>query len=213
MRFERIRHRLRQPRGDGGFSIVEVAVATAVFAIVMTVIFGTVINVVNASNAFKERTQEQADTRLAIDTLVRDLRQAYTGKSTLNPVPTMNAASVTFYSPDRAADFHLRKITYSVTAGSLYRQVTSSNNAASAVVGSATAWSFPPDNPAFIVLAGVTNATLFTYKNQNNGTPTAQLPVRSVQIDLVIDQSPSTSPTAQTYHTQVDLRVTDNDGS
>jgi prepilin-type N-terminal cleavage/methylation domain-containing protein len=216
MRFAQIRRRLQQRRDDAGFSIVEMAVATAVFSIVMTVIFGTVINVVNASNTFKERTQQQAETRLAVDTLVRDLRQAYTGKSTLASVEVSGIATITFYSPDRATDFHLRKITYTLPVGStiLSRSVTTSINAASGVVGLSAAWNFTGAPTATApVLTGVTNTTLFLYKNQLNGTPTTSYPLRAIQIDLLIDQSPTTSPTPQTYHTQVDLRVTDNDGS
>jgi prepilin-type N-terminal cleavage/methylation domain-containing protein len=210
MRFEAIRRRLQDKRNDSGFSLIETVVTVMVFSIVMTVIFGTVINVMNASNTFKERTQEQADTRLAIDTLVRDLRQAYYGKA---GTPTVwlasTATSITFYSPDRGADFHLRQITYTLAAGQLTRSVTTSTNAVSAVVGTVNNWAFPALGPAVPVLTGVTNATVFTYKNQQNGTPTVLLPLQAVQIDLVIDQSPSTSPTAQSYHTQVDLRVTD----
>jgi Tfp pilus assembly protein PilW len=196
--------------------MVETVVTLMVFSIVMVVVFGTVINVLNASTTFKERTQEQADTRLAIDTLVRDLRQAYTGKvAPMNSIVTMQAGTISFYSPDQVPDFHLRLITYKLTAGSLTRSVTTSTNVASAVVGTANAWAFPGNpgptvlGPAVVVLTGVTNSTLFTYKDQLNGTPATVDLVQAVQLDLVIDNSPNTSPTPQTYHTQVDLRVTD----
>jgi hypothetical protein len=167
--------------------------------------------VLNASTTFKERTQEQADTRLAIDTLVRDLRQAYTGKvAPMNSIVTMQAGTISFYSPDQVPDFHLRLITYKLTAGSLTRSVTTSTNVASAVVGTANAWAFPGVlGNAVAVLTGVTNSTLFTYKDQLNGTPATVDLVQAVQLDFVIDNSPNTSPTPQTYHTQVDLRVTD----
>jgi prepilin-type N-terminal cleavage/methylation domain-containing protein len=211
MRFERTRQRLQQRRDDAGFSMIEMAVTVMVFSIVMVVVFGTVLNVLSASTTFKERTQEQADTRLAIDTLVRDLRQAYTGKvAPMNSIVTMQAGTISFYSPDQVPDFHLRLITYKLTAGSLTRSVTTSTNVASAVVGTANAWAFPGVlGNAVAVLTGVTNSTLFTYKDQLNGTPATVDLVQAVQLDFVIDNSPNTSPTPQTYHTQVDLRVTD----
>jgi prepilin-type N-terminal cleavage/methylation domain-containing protein len=214
MRLEAIRRRLQHGREDSGFSIIEMVVTIMVLSIVMTVIFGTVLNLLNASNTFKERTQQQADTRFTIDTLVRDLRQAYYGQAgTPSVSPASTARSITFYSPDRGVPyFRLRLITYTLLAGSttLTRQVTTSTNDSLAVVGTATPWAFPGSlGPIVPVLRGVTNTSVFTYKNQADATPTALDPLQAVQIDLVVVQSPATSPTPQTYHTQVNLRVTD----
>jgi prepilin-type N-terminal cleavage/methylation domain-containing protein len=210
MRLERLRRHLQQRREDEGFSLIEMVVTIMVLSIVMTAIFGTVLTLLGQSNAFKERTQQQADTRLAVDLLVRDLRQAYYGKVGMPTVEVSLATKITFYSPDRDPDFHLRKITYELLAGQLTRQVTTSTNTASAVIGTTVAWNFPGSlGPIAPVLTGVLNTTVFTYKNQANVTPTVTDPLQAVQIDLVIDQSPSTSPTAQTYHTEVALRVTD----
>ena len=177
----------------------------------MTMIFGTVINVMNASNSFKVRTQQQADSRLAIDTFVRELRQAYTGDGTPSVVfPASIAGTITFYSPDRSDDFRLRLITYALTAGTLNRSVTTSTNTYSALTGTVS-WNFAgqPTTTA-PVLTGITNATLFTYLDAQNNVTTTSTTLRAVQLDLVVNQSPSTSPTAQTFHTQVDLRVTNN---
>jgi hypothetical protein len=209
MRFGQIRRRLQASSGDAGSSLVETAVSLAVLSIVMAVIFGTVLNVISASSSFKERTQEQADARLVIDAFVRDLRQAYTGKANLKSVATTSSATnIVFFSPDRGVDFHLRMITYDMTGGTLTRSISTSTNTSSTVVGTVNAWTFTGTPVAVPVLTGIKNTTLFTYKNQQDATPTASLPLAAVQIDLVIDQSPATSPTAQTYHTQVDLRVT-----
>ena len=209
MRFGQISRRLHARGGDAGSSLVEMAVAILVLSIVMSVIFGTVLNVINASSSFKERTQEQADVRLVIDALVRDLRQAYTGKGNLASVdPSSSATKIVFFSPDRGVDFHLRMITYNLTGGTLTRSVSTSTNTFTTVVGTINAWAFGPAPVDVPVLTGVLNATVFTYKNQKDATPTASLPLAAVQVDLVIDQSPATSPTPQTYHTRVDLRVT-----
>lgn len=205
MPFAGIRHRPSPRREDAGTSLVEMVVTIAVLSIVMSMIFGIVINVVNSSNQFRDRTQEQADSRLAIDTLVRDLRQAYSGNATLPSVePTSSATKIVFYSPDRAEDFHLRKITYELTGGTLTRTVSLSNERVSQVVG--TGWSFPAATPV-AVLPGVLNTTLFTYRTTKNQVWPAYKPLAAVQLDLVIDQTPDSSPTRQTYHTEVALRV------
>ena len=207
MRFERIRRRLRLRCGDAGSNLVELVVTIAVLSIVMAMIFGIVINVVNNSNEFRDRTQEQADTRLAIDALVRDLRQSYTDKPTLAAVdPTSTASRITFYSPNRDINFRLRKITYDLTGGTLTRSVSTSANTAADVVGKTAVWTFDPADPV-PVLTGVLNASLFSYKNATNGPWPGIKPLAAVQIDLVIDQSPGRSPTPQTYHTEVAMRV------
>lgn len=208
MRLERMKRVLRERGGDSGVSIVELVVTIAVLSIVMTLIFGIVINETNASDAFKERTQEQADTRLVVDTFVRDLRQAYPGGTGNVPVEVASASEITFYSPDRDADFRLRKITYKLVSGALTRSVTVSTNTYSDAVVLGHGWTQPTGTPAVVsVLNGVTNTTLFTYLNQNNGTPIAGNPLVAVQLDLVVDQSPGQSTGAQTYRTRVDLRV------
>ena len=209
MRFEQIRRRFHTKSGDAGSSLVEMAVAILVLSIVMSVIFGSVLSVISASTSFKERTQEQADVRLVIDALVRDLRQAYTGKAGLKSVdPSSSPTKIVFFSPDRGVNFHLRRITYNMTGGTLTRSISTSTNTSQNVVGTTNAWAFGPAPVAVSLLTGVLNTTLFTYKNQQDATPSASLPLAAVQFDLVIDQSPGTSPTRQTYHTRVDLRVT-----
>jgi prepilin-type N-terminal cleavage/methylation domain-containing protein len=205
MRLERIL-RLQQRRDDGGFSLVELSVAIAVFSIVITVIFGTVLNVMSASNTMQERTAEQAETRLAIDTLMRELRQAYQTPGTAS-VLTMTATQIVFYSPDRDTDFHLRKLTYNMAGGVLTRTVDTTTNRLLAVTGG-VAWAFPNTPTSSVVLTGITNATLFTYKDQNNAVATTGATLRSIVIDFVIDRTPNAPPAAQPYHTQVDLRVT-----
>jgi prepilin-type N-terminal cleavage/methylation domain-containing protein len=202
--------RLEARRDDDGFSLIELAVAIGIFSIVMAVIFATVLNTMNAANSFQERTQEQADTRLAVDLLVRDFRQAYQTPGTPS-VEVMTATTIRFYSPDREPDFHLRKIEYNLAAGGVLTrsEATSSNTFSLAVTGGA-GWAIGGMSPVVPVLTGIINTTVFTYMDQSSPPLTTAIvaSMRSVVIDLVIDQSPNTSPTRQTYHTQVNLRVT-----
>jgi hypothetical protein len=123
--------------------------------------------------------------------------------------PASTATSITFYSPDRFADFHLRRITYTKTGTVLNRSVTVSLEVSSAVTGAAV-WTFPGATTTGPVLTGLTNASLFSYRDELNAPTTNALVLRAVVLDLVIDQSPNTPPGPQTYHTQVDLRVTNN---
>jgi hypothetical protein len=165
----------------------------------------------NAANSVRDRNQEEADTRLAVDALVRDLRQAYTGApATMGAVkfPASTSTSITLYSPDRAADFHLRQIVYTMAAGVLTRAVTTSVEG-SLAVGTSGGWTFTGQPVSSApVLTGITNASLFTYLDQNNAPTVLSSSLQAVQIDLSIDLTPASSPTPEIFQTRVDLRVT-----
>jgi hypothetical protein len=118
------------------------------------------------------------------------------------------ATTIIFYSPDRDPDFHLRLITYALTGTVLTRSVQTSNET-NLAVGTTGNWTFPAVTTNPVVLTGVITL-LFTYLDQASPpvVATTGAALQSVLVDLVVNQTPRSSPIPQTYHTQVDLRVT-----
>ena len=102
--------------------------ATSILGIVLLLVYGTLNTGVRQAADVEARLQIEADVRLAADTFERDLRQAHTGDASLNRIASMAAAQITFYSPDRATPYHLRKISYRMTGTTLQRSVTTSTD-------------------------------------------------------------------------------------
>jgi Tfp pilus assembly protein PilV len=110
---------------ERGMSLVEVAVASLLLMLLLLPLLRFFDSSVAGAGALQASNQLQADGRLVVDRLTRELRQAYTGTDALAPV-TVTGEHLTVYSPDTATPFHLRRIDYEVTDGVLRRSTTSS---------------------------------------------------------------------------------------
>ena len=190
----------RRDRGDGGFTVVEMMVATAILGIVMLIVYGTLNSGVQQAVDTESRAQIEAQVRLASDELVRDLRQAYTGDPSLNAIGTMTATTLTFYSPDRATPFHIRKISYRLNGTTLERSVTSSTDT------DGFPWTFGTTGTYVPVIADVRNATLFTYADQDGAATTDPTGVATVAFAVTVDHDTAHGPGAVSYATTVDVR-------
>jgi prepilin-type N-terminal cleavage/methylation domain-containing protein len=190
----------RRRRGDAGFTIVEVMVATTLLGIVLLIVYGTLNSGVRHAADAEARVQIEADVRGVADTFVRDLRQAYTGDLTLNRIDSMTATSITFYSPDRATPYHIRKISYRLTGVNLERSVTTSTDADGAP------WTFGTTGPYAVVLKDVRSTTLFTYRDHDGAITTDAAEVATVQLSLTVDRDTTQLPGALSYTTTAEVR-------
>jgi type II secretory pathway component PulJ len=193
---------MRAERDDAGISLVEVAVVVALLGLVMGFVFNTLWGGMRHAAEIDERSQTQAEARLAVDTLVRDLRQSWVGVQLTAPIETMTANTITFLSPDRQTPFHLRRITYRLNGTTLERRVQVSTNTGS------PPWTWGAAAGPFVpVLQGVRNTAVFTYRNQAGAVTTTPIQVRTVEIALDLERTPQRNNGPQIYRTTVDLRV------
>jgi prepilin-type N-terminal cleavage/methylation domain-containing protein len=193
----------RRLRDSAGFTLVEVLVATSLLALVMLIVYNTLNGGVRHAADVQARIQIESDVRVASDTFVRDLRQAYSGDptGTLTRVESgMTGTKITFYSPDRATPFHLRKISYRLNGTKLERSVTVSSDT------DGYPWSFGTAGPWIPVVADVRNAVLFTYADQDGNATTDPTDLSTVTLALTVDRDTARQPGPLSYQTTVNLR-------
>jgi prepilin-type N-terminal cleavage/methylation domain-containing protein len=190
----------RRNRGDEGFSLIEMIVATSLLGIVLLIVYGTLTGGVQTAADTESRVQIESDVRLAADAFVRDLRQTYTGDPSVNRIATMTATQLTFYSPDRSTPFHLRKISYRLNGANLERSVTISSDT------DGFPWTFGTTGPYIVVVKDVRNTTLFTYFDQGGTAETDPTAVETVNLAVTVDRDPNRPPGAVSYTTTVNLR-------
>ncbi len=155
---------VKRLRDSAGFTLVEVLVATSILAVVMLIAYNTLNGGVKHAADVQSRAQIEADVRVVADAFVRDFRQAYSGDptGTLTRVASgMNATTVTFYSPDRATPYHLRKISYRLNGTTLERAVTVSSDT------DGYPWTFGATGAWVPVLKDVRSNPVFTYQEQD----------------------------------------------
>jgi len=140
-------------RLDGGYTLIELVIVVSLLMVVLVPILMTLLRANTGSNDLRKNTEARATTRTAVDTLVRDFRQAQTRVQGMSHVTEVSPTSITFYSPDKtlvsATDigfFKLRKITYQIVGTTLTRQVTTTTN-------QAPPWTFPSTAGPTLVVA------------------------------------------------------------
>jgi prepilin-type N-terminal cleavage/methylation domain-containing protein len=187
-------------RDDSGFSLIEVIVATSILGVVLLIVYGTLNSGVRHAADVEARVQIEAEVRGVADTFVRDLRQAYTGDMTLNRIGSMSATGLTFYSPDRATPYHIRRISYRLSGTTLERSVTVSTDT------DGSPWSFGSAGAYATVLQNVRNTPLFTYRRRDGSTTTDASQVATVELAVTVDRDPTQPPGPLSYSTTAELR-------
>jgi prepilin-type N-terminal cleavage/methylation domain-containing protein len=191
---------LARPRRDRGFTLVEVMVATSLLGLVLLLVYGAVGSGVQQAVDVEARIQTQSAVRVAADAFVRDLRQAYTGDAALPRVEAIGPTQITFYSPDRATPFHIRRISYRLSGTALQRSVTTSTDT------NGFPWVFGTAGPYVTVLDNVRNTTVFTFRDADGAVTSDAESVALVQLDVTVDRDPSRPPGALVYSTTAELR-------
>jgi prepilin-type N-terminal cleavage/methylation domain-containing protein len=197
IRLKRIREEQR------GFTIVEMLSAMAVFGIVLGTFSMVLSSSIRHSGEVEQQTNLQVEARSAITTVAQDLRQVYDGDANVatSPILSMTGTQLTFYSPDRLAPFHMRRVTYRLNAGKFEKAfLTSSDTDGSPWIGVST-------NPTAFrtVVRDVVNATVFTYKKADGTPATTPLDVKTIDVSFVV--ATKTTPSRQyTYESSVTVR-------
>jgi hypothetical protein len=159
----------------------------------------TMSSTIRTSNEVQEDAVLQGEVRATVDTIARELRQAYTGNGS-PALEVMSGTQIRFLSPDRVTPFHLRRITYRLTSGTIERAFATSTNTA------LPPWTFPALGPYVRQVGSVVASPVFTYHDADGAATTTPADVAGVTIKVVValPQSPGRQ---FAYATSVALRV------
>ena len=89
----RLHRRLRQAEraDEGGFTIIEVMVATSILLVVLAMVFGSLVSLTRSEDRSQRLVSNEQNVRFELDQLAREIRAA-------NPlVPLLNATSAATY--------------------------------------------------------------------------------------------------------------------
>jgi prepilin-type N-terminal cleavage/methylation domain-containing protein len=174
---------LRRLRREDGFTLSEQLTTLAVLSIFLAAVALVLSNAIRSSSAVEDQGTNQTEVRAAMDALASDLRQAYADDttaltvttSTSSPqsmIPTWTGTQLDFYTPDRLTPFHLRRLSYRLSGGTLQRaQAISTNTGAPPWAGVLSS-----NLGAYATLVrNVKNTTLFTYLQADKATPATSL--------------------------------------
>lgn len=188
-------------RDEDGFTLIEMLSAMAVFSVVLASFAMVMSSSIRHSGEIEEQSNLQVEGRAAISTVTQDLRQVYDGDDNVatSPIQSMSGTQITFYSPDRAQPFHLRRVSYRLSAGQFERAFATSTDTDGAP------WSIPALGSYRKVVGSVVTTTPFVYKKADGTTATTALDVKTIDVTLTVRTR--TSPTRQyTYKTSVTVR-------
>jgi prepilin-type N-terminal cleavage/methylation domain-containing protein len=192
-------------RDRRGFTLVEMLVGMAVLGIVLASMASLLSAIYNTGTQTIEASTLQDEARSAVDLLVADLRQAYTGDSATSLVASISSTAITFYSPDRQQPFHLRKIAYQQSGTTLQRAyVTSTDTDGTPWLGLTTLGGW--QNVASSLVANPGGTPLFSYRKEDGTTATAADDVARVIVTVTVKQ-PGSRNKASTYQSSADLRA------
>ena len=204
--------------------MIELLVAMPMLIIMLAGLTITLTTLMHSSNQTQEEATLQTEARAALDTVSTDIREGFVGDGT-TPILAASATSLTLESPDRSptvtgggtqTSFHLRKLTYSLTSGSLQRQFMTSTNTFPA----GPPWTFPAQMGPWQTLVGsITNTDVFRFYTDDGiqqATPTpltfpiaATDGIRAVGVKLTLSTG-GTQPKTFTVTDTVALRETDS---
>lgn len=188
-------------RREDGFTLIELLSAMSVFAIVLASFSMVLSSAIRHSGEVEEQGNLQAEARSAIASVSQDLRQVFDGDGDLStsPIQSISPTQITFFSPDRAQPFHLRRVSYLLSGGEFQRAVSTSTDT------DGWPWIIPPLGSYQKLVGSVVNGTVFTFQKADGTTATAPLDVKTIGIALTV--ATATSPSRQyTYQTRATVR-------
>jgi type II secretory pathway pseudopilin PulG len=215
---------LSRLRDADGFTLVELLVSMPFLVIILAGLTITLTTLMRSNDQTREEATLQTEARAALDTITTDIRESFVGDGT-TPILAASPSSITLESPDRyptmtsggvQSSFHLRKLTYTLTARSLQRQYMTSTNTFPA----APPWTFPGQMGAWQTLVGsITNTNVFAYYTDDGIQSSPAVPltfpinitdgIRAVGVTLSLSTG-GTQPKTFTVTDTVALRETDS---
>lgn len=198
--------RLRQ---EAGLTLSEMLVVLAIMGIILAALAGVLSMSITQSSQIQEQSTLQTEVRAVVDTLARELRQAYTG-DTSYPIETASATTLQFMSPDKAVPFHNRRIAYRLAGGQLDRAATTSTDT-DGPPWAGLAWTSFGSIPAGSwrrQFDSVKNAAVFSYYNKAGTLLTGAITPSSVyRVLITVTVATKAASTRQyTYSTSASLR-------
>jgi prepilin-type N-terminal cleavage/methylation domain-containing protein len=199
----------RRLREEAGFTLTEMLTVLAIMGIILAALALVLSMSITQSSQIQEQSTLQTEVRAAIDTMAREIRQAYTGDSTY-PIETASSTTLQFLSPDRAVPFHNRRIAYRLASGQIDRALTTSTDT-DGPPWAGFAWTTFGSIPAgsWVKQVGsVTNAAVFTYYDVNGNLLTGTITPSSVyRIKITVTVATKIASSRQfTYSTSTSLR-------
>ena len=163
---------LRRVRRENGFSLIEQVTTMAVLSIFLAAVALVLSNAIKSSSAVEDQGTNQTEVRGAVDALASDLRQAYTDSAITSSIVTWTGTQLEFYSPDRLTPFHLRRLSYRLSGGTIQRaQAISTNTGGPPWSGVASG-----NLGAYATLVrNVKNTTVFSYLQADKTTAATSL--------------------------------------
>jgi len=194
--------------GEAGFTLIEMLIATLILMIAIAGLAGMLTEFSTRSQREMTAVGYQADARAVVDTLATEVRGAYTGDPSTNPIATMTTTQLTFYTPDRQQPFHLQEISYRLSGTSLQRASALTTNTSSdepawkpwpLTLGS---WGTAVDG----VVANPGGDPLFSYEDASGNPTTDPTAVATVIVELSVAPPPGVDrPT--TYKESATIRA------
>ena len=117
----------RRLRQEAGLTLSEMLVVLAIMGIILAALALVLSMSITQSSQIQEQSTLQTEVRATIDTMAREIRQAYTG-DTSYPIETATSTTLQFLSPDKAVPFHNRRIAYRLAGGQIDRALTTSTD-------------------------------------------------------------------------------------
>ena len=197
----------RVVRSERGFTLVEMLSAMTVFGLVLAAFSMVLSSTIRHSGEVEQQTNLQVEARSAITTVSQDLRQVYDGDNDVltSPIEAISANQVTFVTPDRAAPFHLRRVTYRFNAGKLERAFVTSTDT------DGYPWSGLTTPTAFrTVVRGVVNSgtgteRVFVYRDANGVETATRTLIKTIDVKLIVATRTAASKKF-TYKSSVTVR-------
>ena len=197
----------RLARDRRGFTLIEMLIGMVILGIVLAFFFPLLSLIYDTGTQTIEAGTLQDDSRSAVDTLVADLRQAYTGDPATTSIASFSSTSITFYSPDRQQPFHLREIAYRISGNTLQRaSVTSTNTGGPAWTGLGTLGAWVNVVTSIVANPGSPATPVFSYQKQDGTAATLAKDIDRVIVTVTVKQG-SSGDAASTYQSSASLRA------
>ena len=194
---------------ESGLTLTEMLTVLAIMGVVMAALVLVFSTSIRVSSQVQEQGVLQAEVRATVDSMAREIRQAYTGDSSY-PIETATGTTLQFLSPDRAVPYHDRRIAYRLASGKIQRALTTSTDTDGppwAGLAWTTFGSIPAGSWAMRV-GSVKNAAVFTYYDKTGTLLTGSItPLSVYRIKVTVTVATKAASTRQfTYSTSTSLR-------